>query len=357
MKQFRHLVLALAAVVLAAGFTACSSDDDTTSNIEKYQQIVDKTVKASKKNNKAILLVAFGSTWQKAFNTFDSTLAAYKAEFPDYDVYMSFSSVICINRAAAGEHADEGAEIRNYYAPSYWLEAFGRVQYEEIIVQSLQVTPGEEYGRVVNYTKDFLNNSYRDLDEDYLEEVRLSIGVPLMQDAETDVNALADAIHTNLGSYAAKGVVALMGHGNPNEYDTYSANIRYTQLVVALHLPSPNYYVGTVDMEDNFKVQVLERMQEAGITSGIVYCHPLMSIAGDHAHNDLAGDDGEDEDDLTPNDEGEVEDMSWKVYFAKNGYDCTDDYMILEGLLDYDNIRQLWINHTYNAIEELDEED
>ena len=166
--------------------------------MERYQQSVDNTVKTGKKHNKVILLVAFGSTWQRAFLAFDNTVAEYKKAFPDYDVFLSFSSAICINRAAAGEHAkDEGeakAEVRHYYSPNFWLEAFGRVQYSEIIVQSLQVIPGEEYGRVINYMKDFANNSLGDLDDAYLKKVTLRLGLPLMADADKDVKALAKAL-------------------------------------------------------------------------------------------------------------------------------------------------------------------
>ena len=59
----------------------------------------------------AVLLVAFGSTWDNAFKAFDKTIAAYEAAFPQADVYMSFSSDICINRASAGENVDDNGNI------------------------------------------------------------------------------------------------------------------------------------------------------------------------------------------------------------------------------------------------------
>ena len=154
---------------------------------------------------------------------------------------------------------------------------------------------------------------------------------------------------------AAEGVVAFMGHGNPDSYDTYKANIRYTQLEEALQQYSKNYYVGTVDMMGNFKTHVLARMQANGITSGKVYCHPLMSIDGDHGHNDMAGDDVQEGvtkfEDLEVNEEGEVEDTSWKVYFNLAGYDCSDATMIEKGLLELPTVRQIWMNHTQDAID------
>jgi len=363
LKKIKFLMLAAATMLLSASFTACSSDgDDVTNNEQKYQDIVLQTVQNQKTKSKVLLLVAFGSTWQNAFDDFDETLKAYKTAFPDHDVFISFSSAICRNRAAAGEHVNDGAQVRNYYSPERWLNAFGKVQYPEITVQSLQVIPGEEYGRVVNALKDFANNGNNDLDNNYLKNVKLHLGTPLMATGSNDVTdnndvtKLATELDKIYGEKAAQGAMLFMGHGNPDEYDTYSANVRYTQLEKALQaLDKPyakNYFVGTVDMMKNFKTDVALRMKDAGFMTGKVFCAPLMSIAGDHANNDMAGDDA----DWKLNDEtGEYEDTSWKVFFSEteeveNGYECNDETMIVKGLLFYPAIRQLWINHTTDAV-------
>ncbi len=347
MKKIKFFLMALAAISLSAGFMACSNDDDV-SNWQKYQDAVTQNVKSNKKQNKAILLVAFGSTWQQAYDAFDGTVSAYKQQFPAYDVFLSFSSAICINRAAAGENVDP----RNFYAPNFWLNAFAQegVRYDEIVVQSLQVIPGEEYTRVINYIKDFANNSNGDLDDEYLSKVVLKLGVPLLQDADKDVPEVAKQLNALYKTQAAEGAVAFMGHGNPDSYDTYKANVRYTQLEEALQTYSKNYFVGTVDMMGNFKTNVLQRMQDAGITSGKVYCHPLMSIDGDHGHNDMAGDDDAWDNGYEPNEEGEVEETSWKKYFSRMGYVCNNETMIEKGLLELPTVRNVWMQHTKDAI-------
>ena len=349
MKKIEYFLFALlVGVVGCTAVTSCDDDDDdyVQSNYERYQEAVNATVKstqAASGNKKAILLVAFGSTWQQAFDAFDETVDAYEDAYPNYDVYLSFSSAICINRASAGT---DNAEARNFYDPAHWLTGFASVEYSDIVVQSLQVIPGEEYSRVVSAVKDFANNSNGDLDDDYLSEVNLYIGYPLMADSVDDVENLAEVLDDYYGSYAENSVVAFMGHGNPDSYDIYGANIRYTQLETAMQKLSPNYFVGTVDMEDNWKNNVYERMQEAGITSGTVYCHPLMSIAGDHAHNDMAGD-TDAPSSLDENDE----EVSWKCFFSAAGYTCNDDTMILLGLLELPNVRQLWMDHTDDALD------
>ena len=349
MKKIKWMMIAMMAIVVSMSFTACSDDDDdTANNYTVYQNAVNQTVKSQKKNNKVILLVAFGSTWQQAYDAFDTTVAAYKSAFPGYDVFLSFSPAICINRAAEGENVAS----RNFYAPPFWLTAFAQdgVKYNEIVVQSLQVIPGEEYTRVINYIKDFANNSNGDIDDKYLANVTLKLGVPLLQDAESDVNAVATELNKLYSATATQGVVAFMGHGNPDSYDTYKANVRYTQLEEALQKINKNYYVGTVDMMENFKTHVLARMQANGIMSGKVFCHPLMSIDGDHGHNDMAGDDDAWDNGFETNEEGEVEDTSWKMYFHHMGYTCDNSTMIEKGLLELPTIRQVWMNHTQDAI-------
>ena len=369
MNKIKYLVMAFATVCLTIGLTSCEKEKEVEKIVEvpvtvevevpqdnnwsRYQATVTEHVKTYKKQNKVILLVAFGCTWEQGFNAFDETIKAYQNDntFKDYDVFLSYSSAICINRAAAGENDIK----RNYYAPPFWLNAFADkdVQYKEIVVQSLQVIPGEEYTRVINYIKDFANNANGDLDDDYLANVKLKLGVPLLQDAEADVKAVAKELDALYKGKAAEGVVAFMGHGNPDSYDTYKANVRYTELEAELQTYSKNYFVGTVDMMGNFKTNVYDRMKAAGITSGIVYCTPLMSIDGDHGHNDMAGDDDnnwEEGKGFTPNDEGEVEDTSWKKYFGHLGYTCNNSTMIEKGLLELPTLRKIWMGHTTDAI-------
>lgn len=360
MKKIKFLLIAMMAMMTTMSFVACSDDDDvdvnsgSQYNFEKYQAAVNQTVKAENAatgNKKVVLLVAFGSTWQQAYDAFDETVKEYKRQFTGYDVFLSFSSAICINRAALGENV----EPRNYYAPKYWLNAFAQegVRYNEIVVQSLQVIPGEEYTRVISAMKDFQNNADGDLDDAYLASVNVKLGKPLMDNPDTDVPLLAQRLNALYGTKATNGYVLFMGHGNPDSYDTFKANVRYTQLEEALQALNPHFFVGTVDMMDNFKVQVMERMKQAGYTSGTVYCHPLMSIAGDHAHNDMGGDDDAWDNGYELNEDNEVEDTSWKNYFNNSGYTCNDDTQLMYGLLELPTVRDIWIQHTKNA-EEFD---
>ena len=363
MKKIKSFILATMAFALVAPvFTACSDDDDdnkTVENIISEFSVNDKMVaeqKAKSGKDVAVLLVAFGSTWNNAFLAFDKTKAAYEAAFPNADVYVCFSSDICINRASVGENVDDNGNIvkRDYYEPRYLLHAIGAAKYSKIYVQSLQVIPGEEFAAVVASVKKFMNNGYigaAHLDDAYLaklaEDEAIFLGMPLLNNPEVDVPEVAKQLNALYSSEAQQGVVAFMGHGNPDTYDTFKANVRYEQLEEELQKFSPNYFVGTVDMPDNYKQDVLARMQAKGINNGKMYLHALMSIAGDHAHNDMAGEG----DEYWDPEEEESEDNSWFEFFSHKGYNAEVPVSGKhpQGLLELSGVLNVWISHTKNA--------
>ena len=371
MKQIKYLMLAMMAFIGSTTFTACNSDDDnsTQSNYDRYQQAVNQTVNKQKSSNKVILLVAFGSTWEQAYDTFDKVVEDYKANFSGWDVYLSFSSAICINNARAGENVDP----KDYYDPEHWLTAIGLAGYQQIVVQSLQVIPGEEYRRVRDsYVKDFMNNRNGDFTDKYMKSLDLNVvvGTPLMAE-ESDAQTLATTLNNEADIKAAvsQGIVAFMGHGNPEGYDYYGGNIRYLQLENYLRAINPNYYVGTVDMDQTYAEDVLQHIGggkfdfevgDMGYTQNYDVNHSkkaqlfvLMSIAGDHAHNDMA----DDEDDeswyslfnaagiATEAYETNYTEACWKKYKSGEEY--------IPGLAERSAVRKLWMNHTRQAIAKL----
>ena len=375
MKQIKYLMLAMMAFIASATFTACNNDDDnsTQSNYDRYQQAVNQTVNKQKSSNKVILLVAFGSTWEQAYDTFDKVVEDYKANFSGWDVYLSFSSAICINNARAGENVDP----KDYYDPEHWLTAIGLAGYQQVVVQSLQVIPGEEYRRVRDsYVKDFMNNRNGDFTDKYMKSLDLNVvvGTPLMAE-ESDAQTLATTLNNEADIKAAvsQGIVAFMGHGNPEGYDYYGGNIRYLQLEDYLRAINPNYYVGTVDMDQTYAEDVLQHIGggkfdievgDMGYTQNYDVNHSkkaqlfvLMSIAGDHAHNDMA----DDEDDeswyslfnaagiATEAYETNYTEACWKKYKSGEEY--------IPGLAERSAVRKLWMNHTRQAIAKLGTEE
>ena len=369
MKKIKSLMLAaVAACMIAPAFVACSKDDgnsEIVKNIVSEYTVNDEAVAKQKEasgKDVAVLLVAFGSTWNNAFLAFDATKKAYEQAFPDADVYVSFSSDICINRASVGENVDDNGKLvkRDYYEPRYLLHAIGAAKYSKIYVQSLQVIPGEEFAAVVASVKKFMNNGYiasAHLDDKYLEKLAedeaIFLGMPLLSDPLKDVPAVAAQLDALYSSEAQQGVVAFMGHGNPDNYDTFKANERYDRLEKELQKLNTNYFVGTVDMPENYKQNVMTRMVGKGIYNGKVYLHALMSIAGDHAHNDMAGGalEGQDEDEYWDAAEPTSEENSWYEFFKNNNYEAIVPVVGKhpQGLLELPGILNVWIEHTKNA--------
>ena len=373
MKQIKFLMLAMLAFVTSATFTACSSDDDdnksTQSNYDKYQQAVNQTVNSQKKSDKVILLVAFGSTWEQAYDTFDKVVDDYKANFSGWDVYLSFSSAICINNARAGENVDP----KDYYDPEHWLTAIGLAGYKQVVVQSLQVIPGEEYRRVRDsYVKDFMNNRNGDFTDAYMKSLdrQVVVGTPLMAE-ESDAKTLATTLNNeaDVKAAVAQGIVAFMGHGNPEGYDYYGGNVRYLQLEGYLRALNTNYYVGTVDMDETYAEDVLNHIaggtfdyQIGDVTKTISYpenaskkaqLFVLMSIAGDHAHNDMA-DDEDDESWYSMFNAAGIETAAYETNYSEacwKKYKSGDEY--IPGLAERSAVRKLWMNHTREAIAKL----
>ena len=370
-------MLAMMAFVASATFIACSSDDDNNSssqsNYEKYQQAVNQTVKAQKKSNKVILLVAFGSTWEQAYDTFDKVVEDYKASFSGWDVFLSFSSAICINNARAGENVDP----KDYYDPEHWLTAIGLAGYQQVVVQSLQVIPGEEYRRVRDsYVKDFMNNRNGDFTDAYMKSLdkNVVVGTPLMAE-ESDAQVLAQTLNNeaDVKAAVAQGIVAFMGHGNPEGYDYYGGNVRYLQLEGYLRDINPNYYVGTVDMDATYAENVLEHIgggefdYEVGdmmVTRNYdansatkAQLFVLMSIAGDHAHNDMA-DDGDDESWYSLFNAAGIQTAAYETNYTEacwKKYKSGEEY--IPGLAERSAVRKLWMNHTREAIAKLGTDD
>jgi len=375
MKKIKFLMIAMMAFIVSATFTACGDDDNSgsnnnkRSNYDRYQETVNGIVNSQKSSDKVILVVAFGSTWEQAYDTFDKVVADYKSQFSGWDVYLSFSSAICINNARAGENVAP----RDYFDPEHWLTAIGLAGYKQVVVQSLQVIPGEEYRRVRDtYVKDFMNNRNGDFTDAYMKSLDLNVvvGTPLMAE-ESDAQALATVLNNEPDIKAAvnKGIVAFMGHGNPEGYDYYGGNIRYLQLEDALRNLNKNYYVGSVDMKETYAEDVLAhigggkfdyQVGDMGKTSYYdkntatkAQLYPLMSIAGDHAHNDMA--DPEDPESwYSLFNEAGIETEAYETNFTEacwKKYKSGDEY--IPALAERAKVRALWMNHTREAIKKL----
>lgn len=329
-------------------FAACSDDDDKDDTKSPVEVI--------KKNKTALLLCSFGSTYEQPQATYDQVIADYKTAYPNTDIYVSFTSRTIVSRVFA--------QLGVAYAqPDLWLKAIGDAGYETVYVQSLHIIPGEEYLSLMN----------TDVKKNFMipyPDVVVAKSACLLE-TEEDVNAVAKILYSYYKPRLDKGeVVALMGHGNPDTEYTH-ANLRYTQLEVALQALSgeKNMFVGTVDwgtmMFSHIREEIKAFAERKGVTEKnykdiVVNLAPLMSIAGDHAQNDLLGglEDGQTAAGVNPNEDDWEAEYSWKLKLEKLGFTISKDGSITDekafnvvGLADHKAIRTLWLKHMEEAIE------
>ena len=118
-----------------------------------------------------------------------------------------------------------------------------------------------------------------------------------------------------------------MGHGTEAE-----SNGIYTKMQELLTADGyANYYVGTVEATPSLD-DVIAKVKEGNYKRVIL--EPLMVVAGDHANNDMAGD----------------EEDSWKSAFLAEGYDVE---CVLRGLGENEDIRSIYVDHAQAAIDSI----
>lgn len=255
---------------------------------------------------KALLVVSFGTSYN---DTREVTIEAIEkdlaAAFPEYETRRAFTSQIIINKLAERD----GLEIDNVKEAMERLVADG---VGTLLVQPSHVMNGYEYDDMMAEI-----NPYAD------HFANLYIGTPLLTASE-DYGKVADAL---LAEYTPAEDTALvfMGHGSH-----HFANATYAALDYFFKAEGhPNVFVGTVEGFPEVDT-VLAQVDEAGYRK--VLLAPLMVVAGDHATNDMAGD----------------EEDSWKVIFKSAGYEVET---ALKGMGEIPAIRGLYVEHAQAALQ------
>ncbi len=255
-----------------------------------------------KKDKKVgILLVAFGSSKQSAQVSFENIDKKVKARYPEIPIRWAYTSHIIRKKLAKeGKHLD---------SPEVALAKMLDEGFTHVAVQSLHTIAGMEYDdlrRTVGAFK--MMGGFE----------RIILGYPLLATQE-DMERATGAILENVPIERKKNeAVVLMGHGTH-----HPANAFYAALMFQVQLRDPNIYIGTVEGFPEGDL-IKDLMLKKGIQKA--YLMPFMSVAGDHAISDMAGD----------------EDDSWKSIFTKAGIECVP---ILKGTAEFDNFVQIWADH------------
>ncbi|MBR6009674.1 MAG: sirohydrochlorin cobaltochelatase, partial [Clostridia bacterium] len=158
---------------------------------------------------------------------------------------------------------------------------------------------------------------------------QIVVAEPLLTTDE-DFDRVADIMIDIIKDYDdGKTAIVYMGHGTEHEYNKIYAQM---QDVLAAK-GAVNYYIGTVEAEPSVDT-VLEAIKDKGYTR--VVLRDMMVVCGDHANNDMAGD----------------EEDSWKSIFTAAGYEVE---CVLEGLGQVPAIQQIYVEHALAAIAQVEE--
>ncbi len=259
----------------------------------------------------AILVVSFGTSYNESRDiTIGAIENAITKAFPDYEVRRAFTSQIIIDKLKERD----GLAIDNVE------EALDRAVADGVttlIVQPTHLMDGYEYTDLKNALADY---------EDKFDKVVL--GEPLLSSDE-DFDAVIKAITEKTASYDdGETAICFMGHGT--EADSNAVYAKMQEKLAASGYE--NYFIGTVEAEPSLD-DVLTAINGKGTYTKVVL-EPLMVVAGDHANNDMAGD----------------EEDSWKTVIQGEGYEVE---CLLEGLGQVAAIQDIYVAHTQAAVDSL----
>ena len=308
MKLFTKMLSMLLICCMVLSLAACGAQEAPETTAAAPETTAAPETEAPAEAKPVLLAVSFGSSFNETREAnIDAIEADLQAAYPEYEVRRAFTSQIIIDIL----EEREGMEIDNIEEAMERLVADG---VKEVVIQPTHVMPGFEYDDVMAVVAEYA---------DKFDSVKT--GDPLLT-SDKDFDALVAAIAEETAVYNEEGTaVVFMGHGTHHE-----ANATYARLQKRLHAAGlTNYFVGTVEgaplVED-----VLASVQATDAAKVVLL--PLMIVAGDHANNDMAGD----------------EEGSWKDVFTKAGYEVE---CVLKGLGEYAGARQMLVEHAGAAIE------
>ena len=256
---------------------------------------------------KAILSVSFGTSYPDTLHkTIAATEQALAEAFPGWEVRRAFTSGMIIRKLKERD----GVEIENV---SQAMDRLEREGYTHVAVQSTHVMHGEEYEKMLSQL------------EPYRLRMQISVGMPLLH-SEADYTSVAQALLNWLPPLDADEALVLMGHGT-----THFANSAYAQMEHMLQGLCDRVYLATVEgypALDSVQRQLAKRPEIRRLMLA-----PFMLVAGDHAQNDMSGDED-----------------SWAEQLKNAGYPVR---CILQGLGECPAIRALFVEHCRQAVEAL----
>ncbi|PAB57986.1 sirohydrochlorin cobaltochelatase [Anaeromicrobium sediminis] len=254
---------------------------------------------------KGILVVSFGTSYADTRKvTIEAVEEKIAKEFADYEVKRAFTSNMIIKKLKERD----GIMVDT---PEEALNRMKEEGFEEVIVQPLHIMAGAEYDDLVEATK-----AYKDTFK------KLSVGNPVLAGPVSYEKAV-NALMTQVGKLEKGEAAVVMGHGTH-----HAANASYAALQNKFDDKELPVYVGTVEAHPALE-DVIAKLKKDNVKK--VKLMPYMLVAGDHAQNDMAGD----------------EEDSWKTVLKKEGFEVE---IYLHGLGENKEYQNIYVENTKEAI-------
>lgn len=254
-----------------------------------------------------ILLVAFGTSVSEAKAAYDNLDAMARKAWPDTEIRWAYTSKMIRHKLAK-----QGEEL---LSPAEALAKMADEDFTHVAVQSLHVIPGEEYHGLVQTAHAFagMPKGIR----------KVLVAYPLLATSEQLEETAATILKTFADKREEGQALVLMGHGTHHPGDVIYAAMQY-------HFSrlDPTVIVGTVEGTPTYE-DVLAMLEEKKLKKVLLV--PLMAVAGDHARNDMAGDEPD----------------SWKSQLEAKGVDTA---VLLQGLAEFDPLAKLWLDRLAGAM-------
>lgn len=261
-------------------------------------------------SKKGILVVSFGTSYEE---TRKATIGAIedriREAYKDYEIRRAFTSGMIINKLKKRD----GIHIDN---PEEALEKMVKEGFDEVIVQSLHIIPGDEYDEIKVAVHRFKNkNVFK----------KLTLGRPLLYRIEDYFNVV-EALKLQIPETREDSAVLFMGHGS-----VHPSNSCYSQFQYVLNESGlKNVFIANVEGFPEIDI-VISKLKGKNIKE--VTLIPLMIVAGDHATNDMAGED----------------DDSWKNVLEKEGFKVN---IYLHGLGENKGIQDIYTQYVQDCIDD-----
>lgn len=260
----------------------------------------------NKAPKKAILLVTFGTSIPQAAKSFDIIQAAYEKAFPGVELRWAFTAKIIRDKLKKQGKVLDSPEVA--------LAKLMAQGYNQIVVQSLHVICGAEWHDLLKKV-----HGFRSMERGF----RVITGRPLLSTTD-DLRNVAELLLANAPKARKNGeALVYMGHGTH-----HPGGVAYPAMAYLLQKDDPLAFMGTVEGYPTLD-DVVAGLKAAKVKKA--YLLPFMTVAGDHATNDMAGDEAD----------------SWKSILTKNSITAVP---VMKAITTSPAIVQVWVEHTKVAL-------